>query len=491
MLFNSFQFLIFFPLVVLVYFLVPGKVRYLWLLTASYYFYMCWNAKYALLLFFSTAVTWISGIVLQQVSQKDWESERIAFCKKVCVAVSFLLNLSILFFFKYYYFTVDNLNYLLEKCHLKVIEPRFDIVLPVGISFYIFQALSYTMDVYRQEIKAEKNFARYALFVSFFPQLVAGPIERSKNLLIQMENMDRLKLWNYERVRNGILLMIWGFFQKLVIADRIAIVVNQVYESYQKFGFVELATTAVLFSFQIYCDFGGYSNIARGAAEVMGISLMNNFRQPYLAVDIKDFWRRWHISLTSWFTDYLYIPLGGNRNGRGTQCRNILIVFLCSGLWHGANWTYVVWGLLHGFAQVIGNIRKWMFPEKRWENYAGIRAVKTAVTFGIVTIFWVFFRADTIGQALGYLTQCLKYRRLQTFTAMGLNKANWIVLLLSLAILFVVDGIHERGISIRQSLYGRNVLVRGAVYLAAIWGIILFGIYGYQYDVSQFIYFQF
>lgn len=491
MLFNSFQFLIFFPVVVLVYFLAPRKIRYLWLLAASYYFYMCWNAKYALLLLFSTAVTWLSGLALQHVAQKDWNEERIVFYKKICVAVSFVLNLFLLFFFKYFYFTIDNINYLLEKCHLKILEPGFDIVLPVGISFYIFQALSYTMDIYRQEIKAEKNFARYALFVSFFPQLVAGPIERSKNLLRQLENMDRLKLWDYDRVKSGIMLMVWGFFQKLVIADRIAIVVDRVYENYQGFGFVELATTAVLFSFQIYCDFGGYSNIARGAAEVMGISLMDNFRQPYLAADIKEFWRRWHISLTSWFTDYLYIPLGGNRKGKAKQCRNILVVFLCSGLWHGANWTYVVWGLLHGCAQVAGNIRKWAFPERKKGNTSGIRALKTAVTFAVVSVFWVFFRADTIGQAFGYLAQCLKYRRLQTFTAMGLSKANWIVLLLSLIVLFVVDCLHERGIELRKKLCAQNVAVRGMVYLAAIWAIILFGIYGYQYDAGQFIYFQF
>lgn len=491
MLFNSFHFLIFFPAVVLIYFIVPKKMRYLWLLAASYYFYMCWNVKYALLLLFSTAVTWISGLVMYAAEEKGGDERKIVLWKKICVAVSFILNLSILFFFKYFYFTIDNINYLLEKCRLKVIVPGFDIVLPVGISFYIFQALSYTMDIYRKEIKAEKNFARYALFVSFFPQLVAGPIERSKNLLIQLERMDELKLWNYERVRSGILLMVWGFFQKLVIADRIAIVVDQVYDSYWEYGCVELVTAAVLFSFQIYCDFGGYSNIAKGAAQVMGISLMDNFRQPYFAANIREFWRRWHISLTTWFTDYLYIPLGGNRRGKCRQCTNIMIVFLCSGLWHGANWTYLVWGLMHGAAQVAGNVKKWIAAKGRENNPGRLKAGKIAITFCLVTVFWIFFRADTIGQAWGYLTQCLKYRRLHSFTDMGLDRANWIVLLAALFVLFLVDWLHEKGVAIRERLCAQNAIIRGMVYLGAVWAIILFGVYGYQYDAGQFIYFQF
>lgn len=502
MLFNSFEFLIFFPVIVIIYFLIPRKIRCFWLLAASYFFYMCWNVKYALLLFFSTFVTWICGFILQTVSEKNWSPERILFYKKGCVAASFFLNLSILFFFKYFNFTVGNLNFLLDKIHTNFRLPVLDLILPVGISFYTFQALGYTVDVYRQEIEAEKNFFRYALFVSFFPQLVAGPIERSKNLLLQLKNLDKLQVWNYERIRSGLSLMLWGFFQKLVIADRISIVVKQVFDHYQEFGCVELACAAILFSFQIYCDFGGYSNIAKGAAEVMGIQLMNNFRQPYFAQNIKSFWRRWHISLTSWFTDYLYIPLGGNRKGKTRQFANILIVFLCSGLWHGANWTYVVWGLLHGCAQIAGSLnsghsfplrpKKHAVPaEKKPMPGIGIRLLKTTFTFSLVTVFWVFFRADTMGQALDYFVQCLRYRRLQSFTDMGLNPVNWYVLLASLFLLLLVDILHERGISLRQKIGSLNFLLRGIVYLGAIWSVILFGIYGYQYDASQFIYFQF
>ena len=303
MLFNSFQFLIFFPIVTLVFFVVPKKIRYIWLLLASYYFYMCWNAKYALLLFFSTAITWLSAVIMEWLGQSAYTEEKIRFGKKCCVAASFILNLFVLFFFKYFDFAVDNLNRILEHLQLRILSPGMNIILPVGISFYIFQALGYTVDVYRGEIQVEKNPARYALFVSFFPQLVAGPIERSQNLLLQMRKIEQIKVWNYERIKNGLLLMIWGFFQKLVIADRIAILTDNIFDYYAEYGMVELLTAAMLFSFQIYCDFGGYSLIAKGCAQIMGFELMDNFRQPYLAMDIKDFWRRWHISLTTWFTD--------------------------------------------------------------------------------------------------------------------------------------------------------------------------------------------
>lgn len=491
MLFNSFQFLIFFPITGLVYYIIPSKLRHIWLLAASYYFYMCWNASYALLLLFSTAVTWLSGLGLWKLSVMDLHEKRRVFLRKLCVVTSFTLNLSLLFFYKYFFFVLDNVNAVFEAFHLKIYEPSFDILLPVGISFYTFQALSYTMDVYRQQVEVERNFVKYALFVSFFPQLVAGPIERSKNLLIQIEKLDRIKLWNYERIRDGILLMSWGFFQKIVIADRIAIVVNKVFDNYHSYGCVELVSAAVLFSFQIYCDFGGYSNIAKGTAQVMGVHLMDNFKQPYLAVNIKDFWRRWHISLTTWFTDYLYIPLGGNRKGKLKQARNIMIVYLCSGLWHGAAWTYVVWGGLHGCTQVIYNTVGSLKSKLNTEIGILGRMLRTGMTFAAVTIFWIFFRADTIGQAFGYFGQMLRYRRLQNFEAMGLGRADWIVLFIALMILILVDLLHEKGIRIRKKLYEKNLFVRGAVYLGIVWAILLFGIYGYQYDASQFIYFQF
>lgn len=300
MLFNSFDFLVFFPITLIVYFFMPAKWRYLWLLITSYYFYMGWNPKYAVLIGLSTAATYVSGLLLENTEKKKMV---VWFC--VC------FNLGILFFFKYFDFALGNVNRVLDLLHIQIIEKPFDVILPVGISFYTFQALSYTIDVYRGEIKAEKNFFRYALFVSFFPQLVAGPIERSKNLLREIVELPTKKLWNYERITKGLMIMLWGYFMKMVLADRIAILVDHVYNSYYMYGSVELLIATVGFAFQIYCDFSSYSTIAIGAAQVMGFTLMENFDTPYFAQSIKEFWRRWHISLSTWFRDYVYIPRGG------------------------------------------------------------------------------------------------------------------------------------------------------------------------------------
>ena len=272
MLFNSLHFLVFFPVVVLCYLIVPQRLRCVWLLAASYYFYMSWNPTYAILIAFSTISTFLTGIFLGKAKEKRE--------KNLCLAVSFVINLGILFFFKYFGFALENVNRVLSLLNRDVVEKSFDILLPVGISFYTFQALGYTVDVYREDIQAEKNLIRYALFVSFFPQLVAGPIERSENLLRQIQDADKQKLWNTDRIRDGLLLMLWGFFQKLMIADRAAIAVNAVYNQYQVFGGGEIVLATVLFAFQIYCDFAGYSEIARGVARMMGVKLMKNFENP-------------------------------------------------------------------------------------------------------------------------------------------------------------------------------------------------------------------
>lgn len=343
MLFNSYDFLIFFPIVTLIYFLIPHKVRCIWLLITSYYFYMCWNAKYALILLLSTTVTYISGLLIENAN-KIQDEKKGTKLKKTFVVLSFVINLSILFLFKYFDFAVDNINRVLSYLNIQILEPSFDIVLPVGISFYIFQALSYTVDVYRKDVKAEKNFLKYALFVSFFPQLVAGPIERSKNLIKQIHERH---YFNAQRVKDGLLLMIWGGFQKIVIADRVAIVVDTVFNNFPEYGGMYIVVASILFAVQIYCDFAGYSTIAIGAAKVMGFALMENFNAPYFSTSVSEFWRRWHISLSSWFKDYLYIPLGGNRKGKLRKYINLMIVFIVSGLWHGAEWSFVIWGALN------------------------------------------------------------------------------------------------------------------------------------------------
>lgn len=354
MLFNSIQFLIFFPIVCLVYFAIPHKIRWIWLLFASYYFYMCWNPKYALLMLTSTVITWLSGVFIDKFGKIENEKKSVKL-KKITVAVSFVSNLMILFVFKYSGFAADTVNAVFSRLNAGVSVPKFDLVLPVGISFYTFQALGYTMDVYRNDIPSEKNLFRYMLFVSFFPQLVAGPIERSKNLIHQLRER---RSFDTERVKRGLLLMLWGFFQKLVIADRAAAAVNTVYNDCASYGAAELIFATVLFALQIYCDFSSYTDIARGAAEVMGFSLTDNFRQPYFSTSIAEFWRNWHISLSGWFKDYLYIPLGGNRRGRARKYLNTMIVFLTSGLWHGASMTFVIWGFLHGAYQVAGDLTK-------------------------------------------------------------------------------------------------------------------------------------
>lgn len=504
MLFNSYEFLLFFPIVVLIYYIIPKKMRYVWLLLASYYFYMCWNVKYVLLLFTSTLITYLSGLWIgkfENLNKKKW-----------VVFFSFASNLGILFFFKYANFAIENLNRLTRSLYGLGEISALNILLPVGISFYIFQALSYTMDIYRDEIKAEKNFFKYALFVSFFPQLVAGPIERSKNLLKQINEYHAFDL---ENVKSGFMSMIWGYFLKLVIADRIAIFVNEVYGNSQSQSAAVLLIASILFAFEIYCDFAGYSLIAIGAAKVMGFQLMENFNSPYLAENVADFWRRWHISLSTWFKDYLYIPLGGNRKGSVRKYLNLMTVFLLSGLWHGANWTFVIWGGLNGFYQVIGDlIRKAKRDKKsKTENesskidnkksrFALISKITNfAITFILIDVSWIFFRADNLSQAREICQKIVcdiwhTNWKVEIFTNtdffnIGLNKANWIVLLISLVILFVADIMKYQGLNFGEWLRKRFFVIRWAITILGILVILVFGVYGSGYMEANFIYFQF
>lgn len=494
MLFNSLQFLIFFPIVVAVYYLIPRKIRTYWLLAASYYFYMCWNAKYVLLLLFSTIVTYMSGILLEKCPQGD-EGKRH---RKLCVAVSFILNLSILFVFKYLDFGIESLNQVLSHLHIELNAPTFDLLLPVGISFYTFQALGYTVDVYRGEIYAEKNFFRYALFVSFFPQLVAGPIERSKNLLRQLDKPAHL---TFDRFRDGFLLMLWGYFLKVVLADRIAVFVDTVYGDIETYTGVYLIVATLLFAIQIYCDFAGYSVIAMGAAKILGISLMENFNSPYLASSVAEFWRRWHISLSTWFRDYLYIPLGGNRKGKIRKYVNLMITFGVSGLWHGANWTYVIWGLLNGTYQIIGDILT--SAKKKTVGLLGIKedslshkCLRVVTTFLLVDLAWVFFRASTVFEALRIIKRMLTARNHWVWFdgslyECGLNEKNFRLMVWGILLLFVVDICKYKGIKLREVVARQDYWAQCLCVIVAILGILLFGMWGAGYDAANFIYFQF
>lgn len=495
MLFNSYSFLAFFPVVVVIYFLLPKKVSYLWLLAASYYFYMGWNAKYALLLFLSTTITYLSGVLIQWLKDNRPNHTGV---KKWVVAGSFASNLAILFFFKYFNFTVESVNAILNHTNLPTVNTSLDVLLPVGISFYTFQALGYTVDVYRGEIEAERNFFRYALFVSFFPQLVAGPIERSKNLLNQLRHP---KAFNYRIMCDGLLLMIWGYFLKLVIADRISIFVDNVYANVGIYDGKYLLFASVLFAFQIYCDFAGYSTIAIGAAEVMGFELMENFNSPYLSQSVAEFWRRWHISLSSWFKDYLYIPLGGNRKGKIRKYINIMIVFLVSGLWHGANWSYVVWGGLNGIYQVIGAIfaplRKNMKRKLQLEKIRiPLNILYMLVTFALVDFTWIFFRADTMQHAFDVIESIFHMNdplllANGTLYDFGLSKPNFVVLAVALAILFMADICKYQGIKVRRVVLNLNIVIRWTIIITGILSVLIFGIWGSGYSATNFIYFQF
>lgn len=492
MLFNSAQFLLFFPLVVLGYFILPKKMKNLWLLMASYFFYMCWSARYALLLFTSTFITYLGGLILEKI--KDSNSRHKLTYRRLTLVLALGINLFILFYFKYINFVFALMRGLAFRLHIDLQVPVVDVVLPVGISFYIFQALGYLLDVYRDDIYAEKNFLQYALFVSFFPQLVAGPIERSKNLLKQLSDT---KKFDYENVRCGLLIMLWGFFLKMVIADRSAILVNAVYGKYLEYKGVQLITANLLFAVQIYCDFMGYSTIAKGAAKVLGFDLMENFREPYFASSIKDFWRRWHISLSSWFRDYLYIPLGGSRCSRLKRYRNIMITFVVSGLWHGASLTFVFWGFIHAVYQLMGDflspLAKRVIDKLKIDTTVfSWKFLQVLKTFILVDIAWIFFRADSISSAFYILKKSLDLSNIGLLLndglyELGLDTKNMNILLLAILVLALASYMREKGKNLYSWLSSQNAIFRYALY----WGAIILILFSLDITGQEFIYFQF
>ena len=479
MLFNSLEFLLFFPAVTLVYYLIPARFRSLWLLGASYWFYMSWSPAYALLMLFSTAVTWWAG---RAIGRTDSARRR-----KAALAVSLAANLAVLGLFKYYGFFCENLTRLAGVFGMALRAPPLRLLLPVGISFYTFQALGYTIDVCRGDTEAEPDFLRYALFVSFFPQLVAGPIERSGSLLRQLREERR---FDGVRARAGLVRMAWGLFMKCVVADRLALFVDTVFRQPEDLPGSAAALAVVLFTFQIYCDFGGYSNIAIGAAQVLGVTLMENFRQPFLAASVREFWQRWHISLSSWFRDYVYIPLGGSRRGKWRAVRNNFLVFLASGLWHGAAWHYVAWGALHGLYTTAERL----LP-RRDRGGAARRAVGTAVTFALVSGAFLLFRADTLGGAWAMLRAIACDFRPSALMGdglygFGLDRADFTVAWAALAVLAGHDLLAER-MDVLAALERQALPLRWAAYLLLLFAILVFGVYGPEYDAAAFIYFEF
>ena len=489
MLFNSLHFLIFFPVVVAIYFLIPHKWRWMLLLIASYYFYMCWKYEYIILIIASTLIDYFAG---RQMSRLKEKAKR-----KKYLYLSLLTNLGLLFSFKYFNFFNDSLRELFNQFNIFYNVSAFNVLLPVGISFYTFQTLSYTIDVYNGKTKAEKHLGIFAVYVSFFPQLVAGPIERSNRLLPQFFKKHD---FNYDRVTSGLKLMLWGFFKKVVVADRLAVLVDSVYNDPASYTGIPMVVATVFFAFQIYCDFSGYSDIAIGSARVMGYELMENFRRPYFSKSISEFWKRWHISLSTWFRDYLYIPLGGNRVVKWRWYYNLMITFIVSGLWHGANWTFLVWGTLHGFYLVFGIISK--NARDKVTSFLSInrlpnlqKFIRVSITFSLVLFAWIFFRANSLSDAWFIIANIfsdighyfdLRYVALK-FRGMGLQSIDLIYSFLFVTILLIFD-LFERKETLWSQLQIKSPWIRWSLYYIILILILFYSPYN---KAQNFIYFQF
>ncbi len=484
MLFNSIEFLIFFVFIVLFYFSISAKHRWALLLIASYYFYMCWKPEYILLILGSTLIDYFCGIKMGQKNTKK--------ARKPFLFLSLFTNLGLLFAFKYFNFFSDSVRILFNYTNIFYNVPYFNALLPVGISFYTFQTLSYSIDVYRGNKKTEKHLGIFALYVAFFPQLVAGPIERSTRLLPQLKKENN---FNYKRIKEGVLLMLWGFFKKIVIADRLAVVVNTVYNDVGSYQGYPLLIASIFFAFQIYCDFSAYSDIAIGGAKVMGYDLMRNFNRPYFSKSISEFWRRWHISLGSWFKDYVYIPLGGSRVSTFRKYLNIIIVFLVSGLWHGANWTFIIWGALHGFYQIIGFILNPiknkiinLFKFNKTNTY--YKFIQVLITFVLVDFAWIFFRSNSLKDSIYIIKNIFIFSTdIKSIHSLGLDEKDIHLSILLILFLLIIQ-LKQRKISIINWVLNQNIIVRWIFYYIFIFTIIILGFYGSS-DESQFIYFQF
>lgn len=473
MIFNSLTFLIFLVIVFGIYWSLskrPLVYQNILLLLASYVFYSWWDWRFLALIVFSTLVDFYIGKAISNSSSRK--------TKKLFLYLSLITNLGLLGFFKYYNFFVDSFADMIAAFGLNIDTWTLNIILPVGISFYTFQTLSYTIDIYKGQIKHTDNYISFAVFVSFFPQLVAGPIERASHLLPQFLNK---RVFNYKEAVNGLSLIVYGFFKKLVIADRLAIYVNSVFSDINNANSISLTLGAVFFAFQIYADFSGYSLIARGVSKLLGFDLMVNFNRPYLATNIPDFWRRWHISLSTWFRDYLYIPLGGNRVSVARNYYNLMIVFLVSGLWHGANWTFVVWGALHGLYQILYVFSNRLSKFKVSTNKM-FKGLKIIFVFILVTVTWVFFRAESISQALEYYLSLFRLDFTLNLVQICAEKGplNLLISLFSIFLLYI-SYLLPLNLEFKKEKYSIYFI------LLTIFIILLIGVNG----TSEFIYFQF
>jgi len=490
MLFNSVEFLIFFPLVTIIYFLLPFRFRWFHLLLSSCIFYMAFIPVYILVLFFTIIIDYIAGIMIENSSGAR---------RKLFLVMSIIGNVSVLAVFKYYNFFIGNIDSLLQSMHVLAHPiPLLGIILPIGLSFHTFQAMSYTIEVYRGNEKAEKHFGIYSLYVMFYPQLVAGPIERPQNMLHQFHEEHT---FDFKNASDGLKLMLWGLFKKVVIADRLAMLTDPVFNHPHEYTATTLLLATFFFTFQIFCDFSGYSDIALGAAQAMGFKLMVNFKRPYHSQTISEFWKRWHISLSTWFRDYLYISLGGNRVSVPRWYFNLFFVFLVSGFWHGANWTFLIWGALHGFYLVFAIVTEKIsiVPSSFKQKFPDINGlIQIFSTFALVMFAWIFFRANnlhdafyiirTIPVALKDLTHFVRSRQIW-FGKSDLTVFDQAGVALCFGLIFFMEMVHyiQTKTSIIDVIARKPIYVRWAVYYTAILLILYLGVF----DRHQFIYFQF
>ena len=481
MLFNSNAFYLFLPIVFAVYWLTPRRYRWGVLLVSSYYFYMSAGVQYVPLLFLTTLVSYGTAFFLDRTQEKRK--------KDFCLGVALVFCLGILFVFKYFNFLSGTLADLLARVSLPISPVTLNLVLPVGISFYIFQSLGYVIDVYKGKTKACAHFGKYAVFVSFFPLLLAGPIERAEHLLPQLEKEHS---FDADRAIEGAKLIAWGYFKKIAIADVVVSLVDVVYNNVTAYTGIALGVATFFYAFQVYCDFSGYSDIARGVAKLLDIELMVNFKSPYFAASLKEFWGRWHISLCTWFRDYVYIPLGGSRRGEWKTRCNLLATFLVSGLWHGASWTFVIWGGLHGLGQIVEKEWNRRFPPKKDRR----SVIRVFLVFAFVCIAWIFFRANTFSDAVYVLTHLFDgvlnpvsyirtgYTALQ---AAGLMQS----FDLKLAFVWIAVLLAHDYIELKQSVWTWLGRFRGPVRYAFYFALLFVVLYSRQLGEYEFVYFQF
>ncbi|MBT8196160.1 MAG: MBOAT family protein [Bacteroidia bacterium] len=483
MLFNSFEFFVFFPLVFIFFFTIPHKYRWALLLAASCVFYMYFVPIYIFILFFNILIDYWAAIKISKTKKEQ--------TRKILLAISIVANLGVLATFKYFNFFVDNTSVLEQLFGWNLNFRYLDLILPIGLSFYTFQSMSYTIEVYRKKQIPEKHFGIFALYVTFFPQLVAGPIERPQNMLHQYKSE---KFFDYTRVSSGLKQMLWGFFKKLVIADNLSVMVDAAYANPEEQTGLTLLMATYFFAFQIYCDFSGYTDIAIGAARVLGFKLMDNFNVPYLSSSIKEFWARWHISLSTWFRDYLYIPLGGNRVKLARWQLNLMITFIISGLWHGAAWTFVIWGFLHGMYLVFSiwkdKILSKLIPSLTDTKSIILKGINTLIVFHLALFAWIFFRANDVNDAFTIIHNITSINlgseisnSLSALSSGQTGRTFFKILLLALFIIIdpLMDSITKNKIIISNSI------LKWLVYSAIAASIVLFGYFG----EVEFIYFQF